>query len=116
MADDTVLRTMLFDFYGELLTEKQREYFDLYYNEDLSLAEIAEMGGISRQGVWDVIRRADQTLRETERKTGILRRFTERREVLAELSDELSALLGSPDETARKTAARCIEKIQALAQ
>ncbi len=116
MADDTVLRTMLFDFYGELLTEKQREYFDLYYNEDLSLAEIAETGGISRQGVWDVIRRADQTLHETERKTGILRRFTQRREVLAQLSHELSNLLDSPDEAASQTAARCIEKIQALAE
>ena len=49
MPDETVLRTMLFDFYGELLTEKQREYFDLHYNADLSLAEIAESTGISRQ-------------------------------------------------------------------
>ena len=70
MPDETVLRTMLFDFYGELLTEKQREYFDLHYNADLSLAEIAESSGISRQGVWDIIRRAEATLRETERKTG----------------------------------------------
>lgn len=116
MTDDTVLRAMLFDFYGELLTGKQREYFDLYYNEDLSLAEIAEMGGISRQGVWDVIRRADKTLNDTERKTGILKRFTERREVLAQLEDELSTLLDSPDEVTRKTAARCIEKIQSLAE
>ena len=56
-AEEAVLRTMLFDFYGELLTEKQREYFDLHYNEDLSLAEIAALTGISRQGVWDIIRR-----------------------------------------------------------
>ena len=58
-AEEAVLRTMLFDFYGELLTEKQREYFDLHYNEDLSLAEIAALTGISRQGVWDIIRRAE---------------------------------------------------------
>ena len=51
MTDETVYRTMLFDFYGELLTDKQREYFDLHYNEDYSLGEIAEMTGISRQGV-----------------------------------------------------------------
>ena len=45
VAEDPVLRTMLFDFYGELLTDKQREYFDLHYNEDLSLAEIAALTG-----------------------------------------------------------------------
>ena len=55
--DEAVFRTMLFDFYGELLTDKQREYFDLHYNEDLSLAEIAQSEGITRQGVWDIILR-----------------------------------------------------------
>ena len=70
VAEDPVLRTMLFDFYGELLTDKQREYFDLHYNEDLSLAEIAALTGISRQGVWDIIKRAEATLKEIEAKTG----------------------------------------------
>ena len=56
MAEGPVERTMLFDFYGELLTEKQREYFDLHYNEDLSLAEIADIGGVSRPGGWGRIR------------------------------------------------------------
>ena len=51
--------SLLFDFYGETLTEKQRELFDLYYNEDLSLAEIAEHAGITRQGVRDSIKRRD---------------------------------------------------------
>ena len=55
--EEAVFRTMLFDFYGELLTDKQREYFHLHYNEDMSLAEIAQSEGISRQGVWDIIRR-----------------------------------------------------------
>ena len=66
MPDETVWRTMLFDFYGDLLTDKQREYYDLHYNQDLSLAEIAASSGISRQGVWDNIRRADAALRDTE--------------------------------------------------
>lgn len=68
---------MLFDFYGDLLTEKQREYYDLYHNEDLSLSEIAENVGITRQGVQDIISRAENTLMETEKKTGIIKRFTE---------------------------------------
>lgn len=90
MSDGLVHNTMLFDFYGELLTEKQRECFDLHYNEDLSLAEIAEQSGISRQGVWDNIRRADAAMREIEDKTGLIRRFEERNALIDEVEKELS--------------------------
>ena len=55
-------QTMLLDLYGDLLTDKQRECYDLHYNEDLSLSEIAEQLSISRQGVWDNIRRAEISL------------------------------------------------------
>ncbi len=71
MKNQTYRMTMLFDFYGELLTERQKEFFDLYYNEDLSLAEIAENAGISRQGVRDVIVRAEGVMQEVEDKTGL---------------------------------------------
>ena len=54
--------TLLFDCYGGLLTDKQRELFDLHYNQDLSLGEIAENEGISRQGVHDAIGRAEAAL------------------------------------------------------
>ena len=79
MKNQTYRMTMLFDFYGELLTERQKEFFDLYYNEDLSLAEIAENAGISRQGVRDVIVRAEATMQEVEDKTGIIKRFEAQR-------------------------------------
>ena len=75
MKNQTYRMTMLFDFYGELLTERQKEFFDLYYNEDLSLSEIAENSGISRQGVRDVIVRAEHAMQEIEDKTGLIRRF-----------------------------------------
>lgn len=75
MKNQTYRMTMLFDFYGELLTDRQKEFFDLYYNEDLSLAEIAENNGISRQGVRDVIVRAEGVMQEVEDKTGLIRRF-----------------------------------------
>ena len=87
MENSRVMRSMLFDFYGELLTDKQREYFDLHYNEDLSLAEIAEQSGISRQGVWDIIRRAEAAMTEIEEKTGLIKRFTERTAALSELNE-----------------------------
>ena len=75
VKNQTYRMTMLFDFYGDILTERQRELFDLYYNEDLSLAEIAENCGISRQGVRDVIVRAEAAMTELEDKTGLVKRF-----------------------------------------
>ncbi|MCD8382061.1 MAG: YlxM family DNA-binding protein [Clostridiales bacterium] len=92
MKDQAFHMTMLYDFYGDLLTERQREFYDLYYNEDLSLAEIAENYGITRQGVRDVIVRAEATMNEFEEKTGIVARFLEVRSVLGEigrLTDQL---------------------------
>lgn len=98
MANSRIQNAMLFDFYGELLTDKQREYFDLHYNEDYSLAEIAGMSGISRQGVWDIIKRAEAMLTEVEEKTGLIKRFVERNEQIDEIERELmemGALNGS---------------------
>ncbi len=66
---------MLYDFYGEILTKKQKDLFDLYYNDDLSLAEISEHMGITRQGVRDGILRAENTLRETEKKLGLVAKY-----------------------------------------
>lgn len=60
--------SLLFDYYGECLNEKQRELFDAYYNADLSLSEIAENFGITRQGVRDAVKRAEQQLKEFEEK------------------------------------------------
>ena len=106
--DEAVFRTMLFDFYGELLTEKQREYFDLHYNEDLSLAEIAESEGITRQGVWDIIRRGEDTLRRYESKTGLVARFSREREIMDRLQEHLDALSA----VARGRAAEMAEEMQ----
>ena len=66
---------VLLDYYGELLTEKQRDFISLYYDEDLSLAEIAENEGITRQGVRDSIKRAETLLFEMEEKLGFAKRF-----------------------------------------
>ena len=87
MKNQTYRMTMLFDFYGEILTERQKEFFDLYYNEDLSLAEIAENYDISRQGVRDVIVRAEATMQEIEDKTGLIRRFMQRQDKIAAIEN-----------------------------
>lgn len=95
MQDRAFEMTMLYDFYGDLLTERQKEFYDLYYNEDFSLAEIAENVGITRQGVRDVLVRAEAILREMEEKTGIIARFLEVREglsVIQENAEQIAAL------------------------
>ena len=71
-----VRQTLLYDFYGELLTEKQREALELYYNDDLSLGEIGADFGISRQGVRDNIKRAEAILFEMEEKLGLAEKFS----------------------------------------
>ena len=75
MEDETLRITMLMDFFGDLLTEKQREYLDLYRNDDLSLSEIAEKKGITKQGVHDIITRAEKRLDAIEKKTGVVQRW-----------------------------------------
>lgn len=75
MAEKNLQISLLLDFYGQLLTEKQREVVESYYNEDLSLAEIAQHSGITRQGVRDCIKRAELQLLECEEKLGLMRRF-----------------------------------------
>lgn len=80
--------TMLLDIYGDMLTEKQRSFLDYYYNDDLSLSEIAENEGITRQGVRDAIKRAEAILLDMEEKLGHCRRFN----FLKESVDEINTL------------------------
>lgn len=117
MSNDTLQMTMLFDFFGDLLTEKQREYFDLYHNEDLSLSEIAVQTGISRQGVHDNINRAENALLELEEKTGVVRRWTETRIGLeqAEFLAQKLLTLSEHNPQAKQAAQKLVKTLQALA-
>lgn len=78
--------SLLFDFYGELLKPSCRQAVELYYNEDLSLAEIAAQTGITRQGVRDSIKRSELQLFEFEEKLGLLKKFVELERGLEEIS------------------------------
>lgn len=88
--------SVLLDYYSPMLTDKQRDVIDLYYNEDLSLSEIAEHERITRQGVRDSIKRGEQTLYEMEEKFR-----------LAERSDKYSALIKEIMEVAADIKAEC---------
>lgn len=102
-------QTMLFDFYGELLTEHQRSvYTDAVYN-DLSLGEIAEERGISRQGVHDLIRRCDRILQDYESKLHLVERFARAKETVREIQ-ELSGT------AARMEEAQAQERLQRVGE
>ncbi len=68
MLEKTVEISVLYDFYNQLLTEKQRDIVDLYYNQDLSLGEIADEFGVSRQAVYDILKRTERLLYQYEKK------------------------------------------------
>ena len=86
-----VEQTLLYDFYGELLTERQQQVYESVVLEDNSLSEVAEDLGISRQGVHDMIKRCNHTLEEYEEKLHLVSKFIETKEKVHEieqLSDE----------------------------
>ena len=114
LLDYAASAAMLLDFYGELLTERQRLCFDLHYNEDLSLSEIAEQCGISRQGVWENIRRAESAMEDIEEKTGLIRRFEENRSALEKIREELKSLAAITGGRAHETAVKAMEEIEAV--
>ena len=75
VMDKRYEEALLFDFYGELLTDKQKAVFEEAYVYDCSLSEIAEEHGISRQGVHDMLKRSEKTLTDYETKLGLVKRF-----------------------------------------
>ena len=85
MIEKTTRMNFLFDFYQALLTDKQRSYMQLYYLDDLSLGEIAEEYSISRQAVYDNIRRTEAMLEEYEEKLNLLSKFEKRQETIEQL-------------------------------
>ena len=93
MKSQAYRMAMLFDFYGDILTQRQKEFYDLYYNEDLSLGEIAENYNITRQGVRDVIVRAEATLTELEDKTGLIKRFHSMTKQLQQVREDAQRLV-----------------------
>lgn len=94
---------LLYDFYGDMLTEKQRNMIELYYHQDLSLSEIAENVGISRQGVRDSVKRAEMQLFDMEAQLGMAARLKDIDAALRAITDTADALCeenercGGPD-------------------
>ena len=117
MAKDLKI-TFLLDFYGDMLTEKQREVVEAYYNEDLSLGEIAENYNITRQGVRDVIVRAEAVLTELEDKTGLIKRFhtmqTQLEQVRQNAQRVAELAAGYDNEELERLAGQIVEQTETL--
>lgn len=91
MLDKTMRINYLFDFYQSLLTPKQKNYMGLYYLDDYSLGEIAEQYNVSRQAVYDNIKRTEAMLEEYEEKLGLFAKFQERGQLLSSLRELLKS-------------------------
>ena len=103
----------LLAFYGPMLTQRQQELLHLSCEEDMSLAEIAQQEGVSRQGVHDILHRATQQLYELEEKLGVLKRF---RRMQSGLEDILACLNGVQEAAGQAQLASAKQKIAELLQ
>ena len=103
--------SQLFDLYGELLTDKKQEVMRLYYDDDMSLTEIAEELGISRAAVHDSLQSSEKALRGYEEKLGMLADYKNRERMLEEIKNELTKIKDAPGSDDNTNAVKRITKI-----
>ncbi len=104
--DDITRQSLLYDFYGALLTERQRGVMELYHEENLSLAEIAAEMGISRQGVHDALKKAERALKEYEAKLGLVEKFQRTSSSINEIDARIEGLIASVQDGRSSAAAK----------
>lgn len=92
MMDSVTEASLLYDFYGQLLTKRKQEVMELYHEENLSLAEIAEEFGISRAAVHDSLKSAEKSLKEYEEKLGLVSKLMQSNEAIARIDSMLREL------------------------
>ncbi len=105
---------LLYDYYGDLLTDRQKECFELRYNQDLSLSEIGQELGISRQGVYDNLCRTEALLKNMEQKTGCVQRDINCRKAVKTVRQAAVAISEHPDEQVVASARRILSAVQGL--
>ena len=111
---DAFEMTLLLDYYGGMLTEKQRDCFDMRYNQDLSLGEIGELLGVSRQAVCDNLARTEALLRRMEENIGCVKRDMQIRKAARDILEAAAVLDASSDPTASELAKRIIAAAKTL--
>ena len=111
---DALEMTLLLDYYGGMLTDKQRDCFDMRYNQDLSLGEIGEALGVSRQAVCDNLTRTEALLRRMEENIGCVQRSLTTREAVQEILEAAEELRKTSDPAVSPLADRILSAAQAL--
>ncbi len=111
---DALEMALLLDYYGGMLTEKQRLCFDMRYNQDLSLGEIAQALGVSRQAVCDILTRTEAQLRKMESNVGCVERSMGNRKALRRIRETAQKLLECPDEAVSALAQKILAAVQEL--
>ena len=111
---DAFEMVLLLDYYGGMLTDKQRECFDMRYNQDLSLGEIGELQGVSRQAVCDNLARTEALLRRMEENIGCVKRDMQIRKAAREILEAAAVLDTSSDPAVSELAKRIMTAAQTL--
>ncbi|MBC3796554.1 DNA-binding protein [Acetobacterium paludosum] len=107
----------LFDFYGELLTQKQKQILEYYYDDDYSLAEIAEVMSVTRQGIFDVIKRSKAMMQVYEEKLGLINKFLKSQILLEKIQKDLSGLADRErDDTLKSELMVVVEKLKKVSE
>jgi len=112
--DDHNQAVLLFDFYGDLLTDRQRTAYGMYYNDNLSLSEIAEELSVTRQGARDAVQRAADSLRVYEAKLGLVSKHNERARLIESIIGDAQKLTDSNN--LNEYTYMLIQKIQLLSE
>ena len=112
--DEIAQASLLYDFYGQLLSKRQKEVMELYHEENLSLSEIAAEFDISRQGVHDALKNAEKSLRGYEEKLGLVAKFQKSSEAIKEIDDIIDSVISKMQETADSGASDIVKNLKKI--
>lgn len=111
---DAFEMALLYDFYGSMLTEKQCEYIDMRYNQDLSLSEIGQIQGVSRQAVFDNLARTESLLHRMEENIGCIKRYMLVRAAVSQIREAADLLVNHSDPSVCSAAQCILDAVQTI--
>ena len=110
-VEEIVEQTLLYDFYSELLTASQRKIYEEVFFDDLSLSEVAKEENITRQGVYDMIKRTQKALINYEKKLGLVDRYKKQKDIVSEIERSVKKI---KDSDAKKTLTELLKELKSI--